>query len=1555
MKNSSLFKSKEFQTPADKTQETELKGKTMVGLNSLWTFFISFTLLWSCVPQTKQTECASNEAFNASLRSCVPVVGGPTSFIKIDNFSPALPISVHKNDSTVIPLTITIDNPYAQSYTIEWERIYYGATTFYGGDTTTTSFIPLSFASELGPHFITAKIIAEGEVVDSHTFQINVSESPRPVVNSSTVTPASYALTLTPLDSPQEFSFSVKNNNAIISGAGYTTTWTLIKDGVVLQTESDSFTNTSTNGTNTFYFGTSVSSGFEFVPQDLGVGSYTLRAIVANTTPGEIVGEVQWSITLKHPDKSKIQTRHIYEGSTSPSYATTIVAYNGVPFTTDTTYNFIPTGQTNQGDFCVEIEDGDGTYPEDFEEEVYGAGNAEYVRVDFYLDNTTLIYTTYTTASDETVCLSDAASAILDTVLFTNTTTTSSQTHTLVARVFDERTNSEYTNTDLKSGLGTYPITWNFNVKPVNAAPTVTFTSSSNLENITCTSTVGYTKNCTVTQDESFLVGINAVDEFYTTSSTTDSHQNQFAYTMTLYRNGNVIDTCTKLSSDDSDTNIDDVGDAGVDFIGPDYLCEFNVSSFDSSGSIDPEGEDYSIAIVFQDMGSPITGSSPAISQTLYYNLTVTEANTAPVIVAQGTDSATTSWVTVDGTTPLPTSSGGATATEGDTVNFMIKISDSERDDHVITIKKCSDSDCDPLGSTVVSSAVVKTDDDLTTETSLLWSIPEDLLDADDPITAPGTQVYFQVSVYDEPDDIGLSEDGTSRIFTFFVLNKNPAPYFSSPENPTADLDDTMDSDDYKRILAGVPFSIDPGTVTDDSTATSEATVLYQWYVNFDRDDNGTTDEEYEKIDGATSRILKWTPSLTHSSTAANPTLLKLCVTDDTTINPLPDDSDVDTAPYLDDPDQDGENCKGPWKVVVHSATALLDNGFRTGIQLDQDVAIWYDNKDSTYDATNGPQVIFVAYSLSDLIYVDKIVIDNEGKIYSTSAEGFQTQFVHGLRTMDGSTNLALSGSIKNISLTGNETHLYIAYQATLETSTTFNSIAVIRMDKRSGEINSIDYGERITTSDDPADIPFPHPGKFGIQPAFSIEFLNDFTDIAATDDSSREATVITFNDSSQIVDDDNYIRFYSDLANVTIVGDDDGDCDEDKICADLSEDENAARVAVIINESYLRNFQGFTASHSGSSVTIYGAYIYDSSNLKGDIFYTLPSGGVAPHTGLDFSVLDIGKIVIADDDGTERWFLPYIDNSSPGSEVKVLTQITASALTSVDMHEVPIVVTSGNALGNIVSIESELDVVNERLILGVVNSSNVASAYSIDFDDFNDANAVVVNSTTSLFSGSPIESGTLRMAAPKSSDNSNFYFVAKVLDSLPSTYRWKMSMYPTFSGTPSNFTISSSVDSSGDTTDVLDDDNIKDISIQNYSRSGVTSNEARLMVSSIHNGSTDESNLYAVRFRAFSNDSTSYYFTCGQCLPLNDTPLSPTGRIASSYVATMTLGEAGNTTGESTKEFLFTVSASDPNGSTSGYLFDQPVIHALNMRGESIQSVTEDSSGGYRPPVIPP
>ena len=183
----------------------------MVGLKAFW-ILLSTLVLVASVPQTKQTECASNEAFNASLRTCVPVVQGGSSFINIKSFVPQFTQTRSKNDTSMLTFSIIVDNPYNQSYSVEWERVFNAAPTYICSNSLTCSF-PASYLGtvlgEIGTHIITAKVKAgNGAVVASHSFELKINELPRPVVVQP-VTPVDLTFGVYPTDPRVEFSFTI--------------------------------------------------------------------------------------------------------------------------------------------------------------------------------------------------------------------------------------------------------------------------------------------------------------------------------------------------------------------------------------------------------------------------------------------------------------------------------------------------------------------------------------------------------------------------------------------------------------------------------------------------------------------------------------------------------------------------------------------------------------------------------------------------------------------------------------------------------------------------------------------------------------------------------------------------------------------------------------------------------------------------------------------------------------------------------------------------------------------------------------------------------------------------------------------------------------------------------------------------------------------------------------------------------------------------------------------------------------------------------------------------
>lgn len=1341
----------------------------MVGLKTFWITLSALIMLASCVPQTKQTQCGANEAFNSSLRSCVPIVGGPESFVTIDDYSPHFAVTKYKNDYSNVEFTISVSNPYNQTYSIQWERVFNGtpesiSTT---GNATTISLLPAYLGTTLGQvgtHLVTAKILVGSTIVDTHSFELKINDNPKPTINNSSVLPVAnnYVLSYTPLDTTQIFGFTIKNNATLNATHIWKTTWTVTKNGAAYLrggttslNEIDSFINYSSTETNISQLNT-----LPFNPSIDGVGEYTIRAIVSNDTPGEVVDERTWYVTVKYPPVSKVVSRDLYEASGTPSYSTVVNAYNGVSYASSTAYNFVPStvtipaGVGAQADFCVAVADGEGAM-------TGGSG----VRVDWYLDGTTLVYSGTTTAGDSKVCLGDTSTP--SSVIFTNPSTTDLLTHTITAKIFDVSTNQEYTNNDIGAGLGTYPLVWNVLVKPDNAAPTVAFTATSNLSGITCNSASGASKTCTVPQDQAFVVGVTATDDFYSTSSTTDTVQDKFAYSMVLYRNGSAIQTCSKSFTDVADTNT-----PGSDFVGPDYLCSFTVPSYDANGPVNPTAYSYSVAITVSDSGSPISGTTGKTSATYTYNLSpVTEVNTVPAIGAQGTTISETHFA--NAATPSTVIRNSSTAdfmTEGDTLNINVLVSDSERDHHQIRAYLCTDATC-VTSSQVATKNVTKTDSALTTLSGLTYTLPENTI----PITTPiGTSVpvYFKVEVTDSTHTLGAGLT-TSAILDLNVQNKNPKPLFGGTPSPTTATALTT--------MVGYPLTIDPGTVTDASLVTSESTIGYQWYVDAD----GGADS-FVIISGATSRRLTWTPSnAIASGTIVN---LRLCVHDNTVVNPLPTGAAIGTTGM--NVGTSGSNCLGNWNVTVRPNATNLEVA---GGDMASDVAVWQDT------TVTDKRVVYTAYTDESNIYINKTVFTATGVVYADAVTGFETvQFP----VMASGT--AAAGSVKDLSLNGNADYLIISYQAADSSDPSSPRIKIRKLLKST----SGTYGVKSLSA-------YPHEAPFGYNYTATLP-TTDSAGVSISSGAVGNEPFLAINFDSPMVATEQ-VEF---LGEVWVASDAPTAND---LCSGIATGctlaSNATKLAGLINSATTRVLQGYTAVALGSQVQIFGAiggqYLDNATNVAGYIPKKL------------------GKVVMVGD----VWYLTFIDSGTFGSQgyIRILSgSITDQFTASTTVNNIGTL-----SIGVVNSYEARLNLSN-NLVIASTNTSNVARLHEYDLG------ATLVGSPKTLFGGSPVDASTIRMSSTVSG-NPYYYVAAKVLTALPTTYEWMIGRYDA-SFTTSLEDKFSLISQNAATTTVLDDDEIVDLNIQSVPNA-VASTEARLMVSSKAGGAT--ANLYSVRLRS--------------------------------------------------------------------------------------------------------
>lgn len=1108
------------------------KDWTMVGLKTFWILISTLFLLAACVPQTKQTECGANEAFNASLRTCVPVVGGPSSFINISSFVPQFTQSRQKDDSTTLTFTIAVSNPYSQSYSVEWERVFNAAPVTMCSNALSCSFSASLLGTvlgEVGTHILTAKVKdGNGAVVDSHAFEIKVNDFPKPVINTSTLVPSSYAFNALPSDARIPFSFTIRNNNATLTASdNYRTIWTIVKNGAVLYTESDSFTSFSLTGTNSTYLGVSPTSAFN--PATLGVGSYIVRAVVQNDIPGEIVAEQQWNVIIQEPDLANVTT------IAQPAPGVTITAHNGVAHNDFPALSWIYSG-TTQPNFCVTVDDRDGTY----------AGDGQSIQVRWYLDGLggeICTKETLDTPGTQTICLVDAnncdpdgANIPFDTSLlvFANSNAVSPQTHKVTARLFDERTSAEFQRSDVVPSNGSYPIEWLVNNKPINTPPVMGFGT---INPTGCTSAGAYTRsNCQVNQGTNFTVSFTASDDFYSPVSGTGNPE-EFQWDLKIKHNGADIISpdVTKNTTCSKAFGTDVTVPAASGPYASRWTCTLAVPHYISGGPLDPLSGTYQVIATMQDQGSPVGGAG-LISPSLTWNLVVTETNSG-ISISPQTALLADSHI-AKGATVLDPGNIASFATELETVTFRLNITDPEVDNFKYQISLCTVNTPTPCtASTVITSPAlidymraiqVDPDQNPVLVSGLLYQLPEDLLLQVSPQldvnTTTSSLVYFKMEAVDAPSVPLTAAVTDTEIFQIYVRNHNPAPSINTATASPALASTTV-------VYSGVPFSIDPGSASDASGVASESNILYQWYA-----DNGGG---WTAITGATSRILKYTPGNTVTSIS-----LKVCVGDRPAANPV----------------SSAGTCFGNWTVTPKRYLETLSaNGMIVGDETEDELAVWFDDTNTTPNT----QVIYSAYVKNNAtkdIYVEKTIKNAAGNIVLST----QTVVFSALNGSDAS-------DVQNLSIAGDANSIYIAYLASSNPAPTTMVPRIRRIEK----------SEALTGTKTALD----HPDRFGFNYTQYVISETAANCTFANGDGIGGPANITCNLGTGIIAAGESITVNGvAFTGVQICG--------SPACATGTD--SATNLANLINASTLPALQGITATANAEIVELHGQYASD-------------------------------------------------------------------------------------------------------------------------------------------------------------------------------------------------------------------------------------------------------------------------------------------------------------------------------------------------------------------------
>lgn len=831
-----------------------------------------------CLPQAKKQACTEGSIFNATARTCVPITsGGQTSGVYISNKSPAISnLTVAQSQTSASAFAVTVADPNNQGYVIRWMLYPPSGVTFTGNpliiNTANYNLIPNNLAMSPGLWTLAAEIYNSTGVslLTSSQWAVTVSSNPTPTlsINSGAALQATTGSRLTTDTSTTYFAVNVTDT------APSATSWTLnwYYDGVLMKTGSSTGSRTPLTSSTTYETFFSSTNALSSDNPPVASGPHLIRAELRNGT--SIYDYIEWTVYVYAPNLPQISI-------TAPPLPDTSVTVNAIDGISLLSGGFRSNGSNifPSEDFCVAVNDFDGTR----NNSIPGG-----VVVQFRNNGTPVGAPQTFSANHSYVCLGDFNSAFNMTLANSNV----GEFKTVTATV-----------TDVDTNTAVAVVSWGVSIRPKNTAPVANISSPTSnpviqLQDTTQSYIMTVTDEDTTTPDNMDIaffidgVAMNGTNNFPGTSVPTPD--------------------CTHTAS---------IAPLGATRL----QCNVTIPSYDLAGRVDPTTKTYTITARATDQSvngaaaqisnilswtmEPINSASPAITQT------------SSSIAAQGVSTTTNSYVA-----PLlsPTSPSTGPYSEGSDIIFSVLVNDAERDDFFIQIDRCSNLTCTGTFTTVVGAYLVtRSVDDLGKRVTYSYTIPEDTITG----AASGT-VAYRVSVQDRLPDFNLDsvvDLGTtvSAIMTITVQNDNPFPIWGGAGGANPTLASAL------NIMVGYPLTLDPGTVTDASTADGN-TVLYQWEISLDA---GTT---WTSIAGATSRVLKWTPT---NAIAGSAVRLRLCLGDDGFGNGLALCTGIaaPTAPGL----PATTRVAGPWTGIVAQANTTAKNAVTPSAN--GEVATWYD------------------------------------------------------------------------------------------------------------------------------------------------------------------------------------------------------------------------------------------------------------------------------------------------------------------------------------------------------------------------------------------------------------------------------------------------------------------------------------------------------------------------------------------------------------------------------------------------------------------------------------
>ena len=988
-------------------------------LSSVSTMMLLVGLTVSCLPVQKKTQCAESEAFNATKRQCVPVIGASTSnTVFVGSKSPQNSYSVSINQSVPVTHTVAISDVYNYGFTVNWYVHAPGTTSTIPALPNSASFnFTPSLQVGAGQYIVEAILFDQTGTnqLDSASWNVTIEDIVAPTLISPSPAASAYSYLNT-------ISSTVNHSIIISNPETKSGTYFMYLDGVQV---------TPTIGNGIIGSSTATPVSYSFIPNTLANGLHTLEIKVHDglNAAAPVFDTYTWLINVMDPQYPVLLP--IAAGETVPSLSETITIVDGIDFGTG---GWMDNSGTVLTELCVRVDNADKAAPVGKDIDVKFAVNGF---------ETTAIQ--QVTPNENKFC---ATTLNLNSAQpnFTLSNPDIAEARTITARTYVTGTG------DLIEALS-----WNVVVRPKNIRPIISIDSANTSAVLGCSGTTINNTGCTLTQSVNNNIDSNDTNYSDTLDSTTIS-ASDFAITLdydpdiqaetdyeVIYQLRNVASGSwqdvdingsgvSSSSYSYSDCNYSDTETQGSLSLPTKLMCRLRIDAFHNNGPL-PSGA-YELRAWIRDSVNGLGfGVSPKESNIVTWEINVIENQdvSSISIAAQDTDETINSntyfldqtatadvvyqesWISTSASslvqTPAAIITPADSLAENSTVYLHVSVRDTQRDDFNISV--AIDNGVIGGQSTLIPTTLVnRTDHKEYTTVVLSADIPEWV------VTSATNLVNITVTVQDRPETysgICTTCATASTNFQFNVANDNPTPVF-------ADFSDVDLIAGEQQVIAGSPFSI-PVTPSmySDASLYDGANITWKWQVSTDGA-TSWTDIPNADSDNQTTPDLVWTPNL---DITAGIVELRLCLGDDGTNNL----STVTAAHDCLIADGTPETYIKEWRNI--SVVPAQKDLARTAINPSSgtELAQWYDETS---------KFLYTTYTSGTSIFVEKSVFNATTNVFeSVHSISFPTEDTEAGKTPVIATDLSIDGI--------EDTSIVIAYRV-LESVTSSPQIRVRRI-----------------------------------------------------------------------------------------------------------------------------------------------------------------------------------------------------------------------------------------------------------------------------------------------------------------------------------------------------------------------------------------------------------------------------------------------------------------------------------------------------------------------------